>query len=301
MATAFPDAPAWPGEAPDNPRAVIGGNLPPLEERIPLEFKAALLAERPDFLTLVDNAIGKVDPDPEVPADFGAVSRVVVTNDEQLGKAGNLVKIIRAAIQHVEGVHVAVKAPYLLGGRLVDAEKNALFGRLSAAKVKVEGIANVYLAKKAADEKAERDRIETQQREAAAAAAAAEAKRIAAAQEAARAIEEAETKEERDIAIEQAAKASEEAAEAVAAAALAPAAAKPTGLVRSDEGAAVSATTDWDCRVDDYLKAFKAVGKDDPKVREAIDAAAKRKVKATKGVSEIPGVTKWPVTKGRFS
>jgi hypothetical protein len=279
---------------------VIGGNLPPLEERIPLEFKEALLAERPDFLTLVDNAIGKVDPDPENPADLGAVARVVVTNDEQLGKAGNLVKIIRAAIQHVEGVHVAVKAPYLLGGRLVDAEKNALFGRLSAAKVKVEGIANVYLAKKAADEKAERDRIEAEQRAAAALAAQAERDRVAAEQAAAKAVEEATNKEERDAALDRAAEAREIAAQATAAAALAPAATMKSEPVRSDEGAAVSASTDWDCRVDDYPKAFKAV-KDDPKVREAIDAAIKRKVKATKGVSEIPGVTKWPVTKGRFS
>lgn len=298
MATAFHDVPDWPEAKPAE--ALLGHNQPPLEERIPLEFREALLADRPDFLARLDAVVGKVNPDPDNPADLGAVARVKVTNDEELGKAGDMIKIIRAAAAHVDEVHRTVKQPYLEGGKLCDAEKNSLTGRLGAAKAKVEGIANVYIAKKAADEKAERDRVEAAQRAAADAAAAAERARVQAEQEAAQAVRNAATKEERDAALERAAQDRNDAADAAAASALAPASVTKAEPVRSDAGATISGTTDWDCRVDDLLKAFKAT-KNDPKVREAIEAAVKRLVKQTKGRMEIPGTTIWPVTKARFS
>ena len=72
-----------------------------------------------------------------------------------------------------------------------------------------------------------------------------------------------------------------------------PAPPPPELFVRSEplrtDGATVSMGTEWDSQVEDYAKAFKKV-KDDAKVREAIDAAIKKIVKATKGQVAIPGV-----------
>ena len=80
----------------------------------------------------------------------------------------------------------------------------------------------------------------------------------------------------------------------MAAAALAPTAAKAPEPVRSDAGATVSTTTVWESRVDDHKVAFRAVA-DDAKVKEAIDAAVQRLVRA--GKREIKGATIWPTTK----
>lgn len=73
-------------------------------------------------------------------------------------------------------------------------------------------------------------------------------------------------------------------------------AAAPVGKaepVRSDTGSTISGRTVWQSQVEDYAKAMKAV-KSDPKVREAIDAAVQRLVKA--GQREIPGTRIWSTT-----
>jgi predicted nucleic acid-binding protein len=116
-------------------------------------------------------------------------------------------------------------------------------------------------------------------------------------QEAAEAARSAASEEERNAAIDRAAEAAREAEEAMAAAALAPAAPTRSEPVRSDAGATVSGKQEWRSEVEDYAKAFRAV-KDDAKVREAIDAAAARLVRA--GKREIPGVRIWPVAKANF-
>jgi hypothetical protein len=280
---AFDDVKPWPGENPSsNPRAVLGGNRPPPEEAVPLEFREELLREHPDFLTTLE---GLVD----------ASGRAVATNDQELGRCGDLVKRYRSVLAHIASAHKTVKEPYLLAGRLVDAEKNTLTEKVEAAKRKVEAIGNTYVAKREAEARAERERVAAEQRAAAERAAAAERDR--AEQEAARAAAEATSKEERDAAIDRAADAAREAEEAMAAAALAPAAPGRSEPVRSDEGATVSGKQEWACEVEDFAKAFRAV-KSDPKVREAIDAAVKRLVKA--GQREIAGVRIWPVAKANF-
>lgn len=281
----FNDVPAWPGENPaSNPRAVIGGNKPPLEEIIPEEFRAELLRERPDFLTKREQAIDAAD-------------RVVVNDDDSLGRAGDLVNIYRAALKHIDATHKTVKQPYLDGGRMVDAEKNALIGDIETAKRKVEGIANTFVAKREAEARAERERIAAEERAAAERAAAAERERQRAEQEAADAVRNAATKAEREAAIDRAADAAREAEEAQAAAALSAASQAKPEPVRSDAGATVSGKQEWQCAVDDYTKAMRHV-RDDPKVREAVDAAIKRLVRA--GKRELTGVRIWPVAKANF-
>lgn len=260
-------------------------NKPPLEEIIPLDFREKLLEERPDFLSRFDDAVAAAD-------------RAKAEDDETLGRCGDLVKLYRAQIAHINATHTAVKEPYLKGGRLVDHEKNALIEQVDAAKRKVEAVGNAFVAKREADLKAERDRLAAEERAAADRAAAAERARLDAQREADEAARRATNDEERAAAEQRAAVARREAEEAQQNAALAAAQTTTSNEpVRSDAGASVSGKQEWLSEVEDYPKAFKHV-KDDPKVREAIDAAVKRLVKA--GKRELVGVRIWPVAKANF-
>lgn len=278
----FNDVPAWP-EA--QPAAVhMGHNKPPLEEIIPEEFRAELLREKPDFLNRMNDLVTAAD-------------RAHAEDDDSLGRCGDLVNAYRSAIKHIDVTHKAVKQPHLDAGRLVDAEKNALVDRVNDAKRKVETIGNAFIAKREAAQRAERERIATEQRAAAERAAQAEASRVRAEREAAEAQRAATTEDERKAAAERAAQAARDAEEAMAAAALAPAADNKPDPVRSDAGSTVSGKQEWQAEIEDYAKAFKAV-KTDPKVKEAMDAAIKRLVRA--GQREIAGVRIWPVAKASF-
>ena len=276
----FDDVPAWPDRAGPAPQ---GHNQPPLDVLIPADFERELLRERPDFLTKFDDIIGAVD-------------RVKITDDASLGRAGDLDNLMRAADAHVTKTHVAVKAPYLAGGRLVDDQKNTMLARLAGPRSVLKAAMNEFVAEREARMRAERERIAAESRAAAARALAAEREREQAEREAAKAMRDAANAEEREAALERARLAEIAAEEAMAAASLAPAAAARTEPVRSDGGASVSTSTVWNSEVDDYLAAFKAV-KDDPKVREAIDASIKRQVRA--GKREIKGVRIWPTQEAR--
>lgn len=250
----FDDVPEWPVQASEP--APRDHNRPPPEEIIPLEFREQLLAERPDFLTRLDQFLGEGDPNSE---DYkpGAVDRAKCEDPKTLGLCGDLINALRKAEQHVNSTHKTVKQPYLDGGRLVDAEKNALVGRIYAGRDKVQSLMDDYAAE--------------------------------------------ERKKQRELEASQAAeraKLEELARENNLEAALPPPAPAPVKAepIRSDSGATVSIGTEWQGRVVDYTKAFRKV-KEDAKVREAIDAAIKRIVKATKGQMAIPGVELFEVTK----
>lgn len=273
-----------PGENPASAPVGIGHNKPPLEEIIPQEFRAELLRERPDFLVKFDQLVD-------------AAARAQATDDETLGRCGDLVNAYRALIKHVTETHKAVKEPHLLAGRLVDAEKNALIELVEAAKRKVEGIGNAYVAERDAKRRAEEERIAAEQRAAAARAAAAERERIQAERDAAEAARKATNAEEREEADRRAAAARAAAEEAMADAALSAAGPGKAEPVRSDAGAAVSGKQEWQSQVEDYAKAFRAV-KDDDRVKEAVDKAIARLVRA--GKREIIGVRIWPVAKASF-
>ncbi|WP_226018459.1 hypothetical protein [Novosphingobium sp. FKTRR1] len=253
----FDNVAPWPEQ---NPRAVMGGNKPPLEELIPVEFRAALLAERPDFLTRFDDLVA-------------ASKRARAEDEETLGRCGDLVVAYRKCASHINTTHEAVKAPYLLGGRLVDAEKKALLARLDDAKVRVERIANTFVAQREAEQRAERERIAAIERAQAEEYAAAERERQAAAAA-------------DDI-------------EAIVSAPVVPLAVARERIepVRSDAGSVVSGKQAWESQVTDYTLAFMAV-EDNPKVREAIDKAVAGLVRA--GKRTIEGVRIWPVQKANF-
>jgi hypothetical protein len=264
--------------------AIIGHNKPPLEEIIPEEFRAELLRERPEFLTKLDDAVD-------------AAGRAKAVDDETLGRCGDLVNVYRAMLKHIDATHKTVKEPYLQGGRIVDAEKKALAERVEGAKRQVEAVGNAYAAKRAAEQRAEQERIAAEQRAAAERAAAAERERERAEREAALAQQQAANAEERAAADYRARKAAEAAEEAMSAAVLAPAASKAPEPVRSDGGSTISGKQEWQSQVTDYQLAFMAV-EDDEKVREAIDKAIARRVRA--GTRKIEGVTIYPVAKANF-
>lgn len=254
MATKFDDVPAWPEKAAPAP-AHVGHNKPPIEEIVPEEFRAELLREKPYFFDKLDDLEGAAD-------------RAVCTNDDELGRCGDLVKTLRAAQKHVEATHKTVKQPYLDSGRAVDAERNALNERIEQARRKFDVAMNTFIAEREARERAERERQAAEERRIAREAAEAERKRQEAAGE-----NDAEAIAE---------------IEAVAHAPVQHARDEP---VRSDGGSTVSAKTVWNSQVEDYDVAYIGVS-DNPKVREAIDKAVAQLVRA--GKREIPGVRIWP-------
>ena len=249
-------------EAPEaNDRAVIGGNEPPLEERIGMEFRDALIGERPDFMERYDQIID-------------SESRVEINDDTDLGKAGDLINMYRAAGKFIGETHEALKKPYLEGGRAVDAEKKRLLGPIEEVREKVQGKMNAFAAKKAARERAERQEREAEERRQALAA---------------RAAEEAAEKRRREA--EEAGKPVEEdAPPPPPPVAVAPTASTTRGPTRSDAGSTVSSRSVWNSKVDDYTVAFIAV-EDNEKVREAIDKAIAAQVRA--GKRTIEGVSIW--------
>ncbi len=265
------------GENPaSNPRAGIGDNNPPLEERIGMEFREVLLSDRPDFIQRMEGAIAAVD-------------RVAVTDDETLGKAGDLDKILRACDGHITEAHKAVKQPYLDGGRAVDAEKNRLIGPVADARLRLRNSMNTFMAEREARRRAEEARIAAEQRAAQERAERAAREAREAEEATARAAAEASSEEER-IAAEQAASEAQAKAEAAIAAAPLAAAVTRHEPVRSDAGATVSGRKIWQSEVVDYHLAFMAV-EDNPKVREVIDKAVAGLVKA--GKTQIEGVKIW--------
>lgn len=250
----FEDVKPWPMAADTNPRAVIGGNQPPIEERIPAEFREALLEEKPHFLTVLEKYVGKGDPNSEGYVE-GAAYRAKASDEETLARCGDLQSALRKAEAYISGVHTAQKAPFLLGGRLVDAEKNAFVGpggSITRARNHVQRVMDDYTAKlinerrkSAADAEADRQRLLALARE-------------------------------NDI------------DETLVPVAAAPKVAAP---IRSDAGSTISIGTRWEPRIIDFAKAYKKV-KDDAKVKEVIEAAIKRLAKASgaDGDTKWPGV-----------
>lgn len=252
MATAFPDVKPFP-KPPAAAGSVAGHNRPPMD----IEARAAfddVLDQRDGFRARMTALIDASD-------------RAVATDDETVGRCGELVKQIRAATKVVEDAHTTTKAPYLAAGRAIDAAKNELVTPLDAAKRKVEAKQAQYLREQEAIRMAELRR----QREAEEARRRAEADRLA-----------AERAAQPDI---------EEAVEIAEASFAPPPPAEPERqIIRGDYGAAVSGTKVWLSQVEDYELAFMAVANNE-KVRDAIDKAIAAMVKA--GVRQIDGVRVW--------
>lgn len=251
-----------PGENTEsNPRAVIGGNAPPPEEQVRVDFHEGMLAKHSTYEQRVADLLA-------------AAERAVVNDQDSAGKAGDLIKSINAMGKAVDEVHSTVKKPYFEAGKVVDGLKNALANRLQSAK------------RIAADKQTEFLREEEAKREAArreaAAVAHAEAERAAEAERQRLAAENAGDLE----ALAE--------VEVVAAPAVVPKAPEP--IRSADTGTVVSGRKEWQSQVLDYEVAAIQV-LDDDKVKEAIDACVKRRVRA--GIRNIEGVRIWQAVVAR--
>lgn len=232
----FDDVKPWP-KTPLPAEAVAGHNKPPAEEDVKAQFREELLSQKADF----DSRLIHIE---------AAADRVEVKDDESLGRAGDMIRIIRATDKLVADTHTKVKAPYLAAGRTCDGEKNALCARLAVARGKVEQHMNTYAAEK------RRAELEDQRK---------------AEEERAR-LQELARENNLETALPPAP----------------PPPSRPEP-VRSDGGATVSVGVEYVATVEDYAKAFRKV-KDDADVRHAIDRAIQRIVRTTKGQTAIPGV-----------
>lgn len=169
MATAFTDVKPWPKSEPDpNPRAVMGGNAPPLDQQIVEMFSDKIDAK--DGLRLRIAQIIERGADPK-PCD----------SDDLAGRYGDFIKMVGNAEAFVDAARTEVKAPYLEATRALDANARAITDALAAAKAKVKSRLDEYAREQARKVAAERDRIAAEQaklRAAAEADAAAERERL---------------------------------------------------------------------------------------------------------------------------
>lgn len=236
--------------------AGIGHNRPPLDEEARQAFRERMLEKKPDYVQRIDD-LG------------GAAERCAVVDQETAGKAGDLVKQIRAMISLVNDTHKVVKEPYLAAGRAVDDAKKGLESRLNTMKVTVEGKQNQFIREEEARRTAEQRRLQ------------------AIADQQAREREEADRKAEAERAAAAAAGEPLPEPEPEPLPVLPAARVEAAAPIKSDFGTTVSGTKVWDAEVVDWDLAYIAVSKNE-KVREAIEKAIKGMVRG--GAREIDGV-----------
>lgn len=237
--------------------AGIGHNKPPMDEEARQAFRERMLEKKPDYAERIEQLAG-------------AAERCTVVDQDTAGKAGDLVKQIRAMMGLVNDTHTVVKAPYLAAGRAVDEAKKALESRLDTMKRSVERKQTQFLQEEEARQAAERRRLQAiadqQARERAEADRKAEAERAAAAAAGAPLPDEPEPE---PLPVMPAARV------------------EPAEPIKSDFGTTVSGQKVWEAEVLDYDVAYIAVSKNE-KVRAAIDTAIKGMVRG--GMREIEGV-----------
>lgn len=244
---------ALPGESKASAASAgIGHNQPPPEEQVVIDFREAMIERLPTWEQRIDDLEAACD-------------RAIIDSEEAAGKGADVVKSIRALQTAIAGAHKEAKEPYLLASKAVDGAKNAPTGRLDSAKRKLEAKMTEFLRQQQAKAEKARREAEARAREEAARAAEAEKARLEA--EGAGDIE----------ALEQ--------VEAVAAPARVEV--KQEAIRSVDTGASVAGRKEWQCRVTDYELAVIEM-LDDEKVREAIEACAKRRMRA--GLRKQPGV-----------
>lgn len=244
-------------EEEQNPRAVIGGNNPPIEEVLK-EAAAKLIAE--------------IDPLAARANTLGPLVKEGIKDDATLGKVGEIITDARALSRRVEQKRKEEKEPWLEGGRKVDAFFNAHMARLDRIADAFQTIADTHQREKAAAErrKAEADAARLRDEE----------EKLRAAAESAKRPETSDRKH--DLADEKAAQA--DAAEARAAQSN-----HQLAKVKTETGVTAGAKTEWSFKITDYeaipLDKLRPYFK-----RDEIEKAIRAYVKIHKGAAELKGV-----------
>ena len=133
----------------DDPRFGIGGNQPPLSERITLEL-APLLDKRAELLAIAETA--------------------VIIDEESARKVTDLGKLMRAFELGVDSTRDAMMRPYLEATRQINAAFNPIAGPVAIARQGADGRGGLrgmltrWLAKREEEAQAERDRLAAEQR-----------------------------------------------------------------------------------------------------------------------------------------
>lgn len=280
MATPFADVKPWPEQTAPNPRAVVGGNRPPLEESIVLDFEEALRGREGLIDRIAAMEEKAADPKP-------------CTTAEMAGRYGDFIKMTSAAVKVIEEEREKLNRPLLTATRSLKAKADSYSQRAAAAGAKVRTRLDAYLAEQETIRRAEVARQAEIERQ-----AQVERQRIIdEANRKAAAEAEAERKRLQAIENERAAAEAREAAvvevepEPVFVAApepvftSAPAAKAP---LRGDYGTAVSTVETWDVKVvnirqvpDQFLK--------HPTVLEALEKVIRPLVRGKNGLREIKG------------
>lgn len=204
-----------------------------------------------------------------------------VKSEDDLGSIGNCIADIRALVKRVDGIRMDEGRPLLDAQRGINDHFNNLKGILSDATEPLQRAADDYARRKAAEERARRER------EAAEARRRAEEERQKA--EAAKSDTAAARAEGRAEAFEARAERAEDAAASSAA-----------DLVRTrTAGVTASAKTEWAFRIADYdaidlnkLRPFLA--------RADVEKAIRSMVRIQKGSTQLPGVEVFEDVKSTF-
>lgn len=260
MATAFPEVKPFPSA---NPRAVMGGNRPPLGESIVTDFDIALAAEGLD--KRVANLIAKGEGAGPCP------------DEEMAGKYGDFIKLAAAATKAVEGEREKLNRPLLTAQRNLKGRSDVLVERLNKAVRVVRGHLTVFMNEQERIA-AERRRQAEAERRAAQEAADAEARR----REEERARHEAENVDDPEL-VEMIAPEPELLVEIKALKVEEP-------VVRGDYGARVGTTTRWNHEIISVRQLPDRILKH-AKVVEALDKVIAAEVRG--GAREIKGTRIW--------
>lgn len=285
MSTAFPDVKPWPKAAlpaavAANPRASIGGNNPPLEERILMDFDDALRGHD-GLIERIDAMVAKADQaGPCTSADIA-------------GRYGDFIKMTSAAAKVIEAERETLNRPLLTAQRSLKGRADQYTARATGAGAKVRKLLDAFLAAEEQKRRAEEARLAQIARE----AEQERQRKIAEQEKAARDAAEAERRRQQEI---EDARAAKEAREAVVVEVApepvfvpepepvfesAPVAKAP---LRGDYGTAVSTVETWDVKVvnirqvpDAYLR--------HPTVIEALEKVIRPQVRGKNGLREIKG------------
>lgn len=130
MATAFPDAPAWPGKEPERDQRY--DNQPPLEERVVMEFEDQL---RDDKLTARIAEI--TESAKRVPE---------ITGQDIAGKVGDLIAMARTCRKEVENRREAHNRPLLNAQRALKGRQDSLLGPMEDALSAVKRRLDAFMA-----------------------------------------------------------------------------------------------------------------------------------------------------------
>jgi cell division septum initiation protein DivIVA len=263
-----------------NPRATIGGNMPPLEESILMDFDSAL-RDREGLLARIDAMEAKADA--VTPCD----------NDETAGRMGDFIKMTAAAAKAVEEEREKLNRPLLTAQRALKGRADHYVGRAQAAGVKVRAHLDAYLADKERKRRAEEARLAEIERQ-----AEAERQRVLREAEAeARRVAEAERQRLQAIEDERAAAEAREAkaVEVEVAPVFVPepepvfnTAAPEKAPLRGDYGTAVSTVETWHVEVQNVRQVPDAYLKH-PTVIEALEKVIRPMVRGKNGLREIKG------------